>query len=166
MEKYSSFIYECTKEFEANVKNSYSAISITDKMKTVFNKVEEVTKARCPQQYQKYQSLINNINGQNQPLLVQGKELEAQKAAEELMQCQGHLGQVFLAIQAVSKMSETLMSNELQLCLEDSIKIENEEDAKKSIKTCFNYTFKYTLTASHKMIEQSIRQVDELLKKL
>ena len=168
MEKYADFINECSKEFEAKNTNNYYRITLSDKMSNIVKKVDELTKTKCPEQLQRIQSLMQfkNVEGRNQAVPVEGKELEAQKALQDLVQCQGPLGQMLIGIQSVNKISETIVSNELQLCLEDCINIENEDNAKSCIKTCFNNTFKYTLTASQKLMENTARQIEEQLKKL
>jgi hypothetical protein len=168
MEKYTEFINECVKELEAKNMNNYYRISLSDKMSNIMKKLDEVTKKKCPEQVERVQSLIkmNNLDGKAQAVPIEGKEAEAQRAVHDLMQCQGQLSQMLVGIQGISNITETIVIDQLELCVNDCININNEDEAKKCIKTCYKNTYDYTLTASHKFVEKTLEGIEEQINKL
>jgi hypothetical protein len=168
MEKYKDTINELNKEFEAKNANSYYRITLEDKMKNIMKKIDEILRTKCPNEIQKVQSLMqeNNVNGRIQMVPIQGKENELMNATQDLIKCQGSMLQLFTSIQGITKITETLISDELDLCVKDCFKIDNEENAKTCLKFCYHNTFNYTLTASQKMVEKTINTVEEQMKKL
>lgn len=168
MEKYSEFINECVKDLEAKNLNNFQRISISDKMSNILKKLDEITKKRCPEQVERLQSLIkvNNVDGSTQAVPIEGKESEAQKAFQDLMQCQGQLSQMLVGIQGVSKITESIVVEQLDLCVNDCVNIDNEESAKSCIKACYKNTYDYTLTASQKFMERTLAGIEDQLNKL
>jgi hypothetical protein len=166
MEKYSEFIKECDKEIEARNMNNYYRITLSDKMSNLIKKFQEVTKRKCPEQYERVQSFIkvNNVDGK--PVIAEGKEAEVQRAFQDLMQCQGPSSQLFVGIQGINKITETIVLEQLGLCINDCVNINNEDEAKKCIKTCYKSTYDYTLTACHKFMEQTLGGIEEQINKL
>jgi hypothetical protein len=167
MEKYIEFIKECGKDYESKVKNNFSQITLADKMKKVEKKLEEVSMKKCPEQFERFNNLVevSNINGKTQIAPKEGKNLEAQQAFNELRKCQGELSQIIPGIQGMINITQVLLVDQLDLCVLDCVKIENEDDAKKCIKGCFTNIYNYTLTANQKIMDRSLTTFEEQLNK-
>lgn len=113
------------------------------------------------------QELIQIENTENQQFKInKGKESEAQQALMDLTQCQGNLSQAILSIQAITNITDVLISDQLNFCLNDCVKNEQEEEGKKCIRTCYDSIYNHALPATHKLMDNTISKLEEQMNKL
>jgi hypothetical protein len=167
----NSVIQEIENEFTKKANDNPSTLLLTEKFKQFIELIENKTKEKCSSQiseFEKYAKL--EMNGGNVNVVkVPGKEREADAALAELERCQTPIASYYMAINTFSTYNASLIGVATDFCFDDcekKVSPNNREDMTKCIRSCYDYSFNFTLRGIEELMLQQLDSAKQELQKL
>lgn len=166
----AELINELEREFANIVRDSPSTIMLGNKMTNFVKAVEERTVSKCANEIseiEKYATL-EVVDGENVLKRKEGQEAEADRAINNLQQCQGQFTNFMMALNLFSQYNLTLLSKSTDHCLDDceNKNFIDQSDLKNCFRNCYESTYKYTLRSAESLLGLQIDSALEELKKI
>ena len=166
-----TIISELENEFAVIVNDSPSTIMLNNKMRKFVQAIEEKTLSKCGGQIvelEKY-ATMENINGQTTLKRNIGMEADADRAIQNLQDCQAPFTNYMLALNMFSQYNLSLLSLSTDFCLDDcearNINAEQSE-LKSCFRNCYDNSYKYVLRSAENLLSSQIDAANDELRKI
>lgn len=162
----TSIMKDLENEFGQYARENSNNILISNKMKSFIEVLNEKTMKKCGNELKELEKYMKIENQQVSPL--PGKENEAQKAAQDLNNCQGNLLQLYMGITTMSQYNNSILALSVNSCVDEcetNIKDQNSTLMKNCVRNCYNFNFNHTLKAIENLFSSQLDSAIEEMKK-